>query len=91
MRMHAAVAQQAHQMQPVRARMLHGSQQDGIAEELTRRDHQVDARHIHMDDAARADVQMPHFAVAHLAFGQSHVAVRRCGPACSEIRAAARS
>ena len=34
-------------------------------------DHQVEARDVHVHDAAGADVQVADFAVAHLAFGQS--------------------
>jgi len=33
--------------------------------------HQVDARDIHVNDAAGADIEMADFAIAHLAFGQS--------------------
>ena len=86
--MHAAVAEQAHQVQAARARMLHRGQQRGIAEELARRDHVIDARHVHVDDAARADVQMADFAVAHLALPASPRMARRCEPACWDTRAA---
>jgi hypothetical protein len=73
--MHAPVAAEAHQMEPAAAwriraaRMLHRGQQDGVGEEFPIGDHDVDARHIHMDHAPRAHVQVPHLAVAHLAFG----------------------
>ena len=70
LRMHAAVAAQAHQVQAVPARVLHRFEQHRILEELARRDHQVDARDVHVDHAAGADVQVAHFAVAHLSFRQ---------------------
>ena len=31
----------------------------------------IDARDIHVHDAAGADIQVAHFAVAHLPFGQA--------------------
>ena len=34
-------------------------------------DHQLDARAVHVHDAARADVEVADFAVAHLAVGQA--------------------
>ena len=34
-------------------------------------DHQIDARDVHVHDAAGADVEMPDLAVAHLPLGQS--------------------
>ena len=71
--MHAAVAEQPHQMEMAAAGALHRFDQQRVREELARRDHQVDARDVHVDDAAGADVQMADFAVAHLAFGQSDV------------------
>ena len=57
--------------------MLHRREQRRVLEELARRDHVVDARHVHVDHAPRADVQMPHFAIAHLAVRQSDVWARR--------------
>ncbi len=82
-RMHAAVAAQSHQVQAMRFGVLHRREQHRILEEFARGDHPIDARDIHINDAAGADVQMAHFAVAHLAFGQADGAARRCGPACS--------
>jgi hypothetical protein len=58
--MHAAVAAQAHQVQAMPcARAAWRPASNRIVEELARGDHAVDARHIHMDDAPGADVQMP--------------------------------
>ena len=76
-RMHAPVAAQAHDVQPVAARPAHRFQQYFVLEEFPRRDHCVDPRHVHLNHPPGADVQMPHFAVAHLAFGQAHGRPRR--------------
>src|SRR5580700_580488 len=53
------------------ARVLHRCKQHGMREEFTVLDHQVDAGNVHMHDAARANIEMPDFAVAHLPLGQS--------------------
>src|SRR5579872_1826658 len=55
-------------MQPAfaRARVLHGFEQHRVLEQIAVLDHQIDARDVHMHDAARADVQMPDLAVPHL-------------------------
>ena len=45
----------------------------GLREELARRDHQIDARHVHVDHAAGADIQMAHFAIAHLSVRQPDI------------------
>ncbi len=37
----------------------------------------VDARDVHLHDAPRADVQVAHFAVAHLSVGQADEMLRR--------------
>ncbi len=42
-----------------------------MREEFAILDHQVDARDVHVNDAAGADVEMPDFAVAHLPLGQA--------------------
>ena len=41
-----------------------------MREEFAVLDHQIDARDVHVHDAAGADVEVADFAVAHLAFGQ---------------------
>src|SRR5579863_270688 len=51
--------------------MLHGREQHGMREELAVLDHQVDARDVHVHDAAGTDVEMPDLAVAHLPLGQA--------------------
>src|SRR5690349_7561550 len=64
--MHAAVAAETKQMQTVPCSFVHGVQEYGIVEELTRADHKIEARHIHIDDSAGAHVHMSYFTVAHL-------------------------
>ena len=44
----------------------------GILAELARRNQRVDARNVHLHNAPRANVQVAHFAVAHLPVRQSH-------------------
>ena len=73
LRVHAAVGEQAEQMQPALAgaRVLHGIEQHGMREKFAVLDHQVDAGDVHVHDAAGADVEVADFAVAHLPFGQA--------------------
>src|SRR5579872_114170 len=71
MRMHATVADEAHQMQLPTAAALHRVEQQRLPEKFTRGNFRIEARDIHLHDAARADIQVADFAVAHLAFGQS--------------------
>ncbi len=59
------------QVQVARAAPLHRLEQQRLLEKFAVRDHQVDARDVHVDDAARAHVHVAHFAVAHLSFGQA--------------------
>src|SRR5437870_12253178 len=75
MRVHTAIREQAEKMQPSAAgtRMLHGSQQHRIAEKLAILDHHIDLSDVHVNDAASADVEMAHFAVAHLSVGQADI------------------
>ena len=72
-RMHAAVAHQPDQMQLASAAALHRVEQQRLAEEFAAGDQLVDARDVHLDDAAGADIQVAHFAIAHLPFGQADV------------------
>ena len=53
------------------AAALHRFEQQRLAEELAARDQLVDARDVHLHDAARAHIQVAHFAIAHLPFGQA--------------------
>ena len=52
--------------------MTHAGEQYRIAEEIAGFDHKVDAHDVHQQHAARADVEMADFAVAHLAVRQAH-------------------
>ena len=66
---HTSVAAEAHQVQsPARACVVHQIEQQRILINFTRRDHEIDTRDIHVHDASGADIQVPNFAVPHLAF-----------------------
>ena len=70
-----AVGQQAHQVQggaPLPA-VLHGVQQDGVAEEVPRLDVPADPGQVLEHHPAGADVGVAHLGVAHLPLGQAHV------------------
>ena len=75
-RVHTAVAEQADEVQPppVDPRLLHRLQQRRMLEQFAILDHQIDTRNVHVHDAPGADVQMSHFAVAHLSVRQSDIA-----------------
>ena len=77
-RVNAAVGDQAEEMQlpSALARALHGLHDGGILLELARGDQRVDARDVHLHNAARADVQVADFAVAHLPVGQADKMLR---------------
>src|SRR5215469_14937703 len=60
-------------LSPGCARVLHGFKQDGMLEEISALDHQLDAGGIHVHDAAGTYVQMSNFAVAHLAVRKSDI------------------
>ena len=74
LRMHAAIGDQAEEMQSpfAHARMLHRREQHGMRKEFAVLDHQVDAGDVHVNDASRADVEMANLAVAHLPLGQTN-------------------
>ena len=57
-------------MEPARPSVLRDAVEHGVVEQLAACDHVVDADDIHLDDAAGADVEMAHFAIAHLTVGQ---------------------
>ena len=72
---HAAGGKQAHDMQ-CRAALLggfDGLDEHGVAVEAAVLDGQVDLGQILVDHAPGADVQMAHFRIAHLTFGQADV------------------
>ena len=70
--MHAAIAQQSDEMQLPLAATLHGLLKQRHAFQFLVRHQQVYAGDVHVHDAPGADIHVAHFAVAHLAFGQSH-------------------
>src|SRR5258707_871545 len=72
-RVHAAIAEQAHQMQSTLAATLHGLLEKRPVLQLLVGDEQVDAGNVHVYDAAGADVEVADFAIAHLALGQADV------------------
>src|SRR5215470_13964026 len=74
-RVDAALGEQSKNVQAsfTAARMLHGREQNGVAEELAILDHQVDARDVHVNDAPGTDVEMADLAITHLAVGQADI------------------
>ena len=77
-RVHAAVRDQAEEMQlpSAFARALHGLHDGGVLRELAGGNLRVDARDVHLHNAPGADVQVAHFAVAHLPVGQADKVLR---------------
>ena len=75
MAVHAAVGQQAHKVQrlAVVLGVVHGLQQGLVLIHVAVLGGLGDAGQLLVDNAARADVGVAHFAVAHLAVGQAHV------------------
>src|SRR6266403_2402397 len=82
-RVHAAIAEQAHQVQSTLAATLHRLLEKRHVLQLLVGDEQVDAGDIHVYDAAGADVEVPDFTIAHLALGQADV---RAGSVNQRIR-----
>ena len=72
---HAAVGQQAHQVErlAVVLGVVHGLQQGLVLIHVAVLGGLGDAGQLLVDNAARADVGVAHFAVAHLAVRQAHV------------------
>src|SRR5439155_1137582 len=70
--MHAAVAQQSEKMQLLRTPALHRLLEKRHARQLFVGDQQINSSNVHVHDPPRAHVHVPHFAVAHLSFGQSY-------------------
>src|SRR5882762_5254198 len=75
-RVHAAIAEQAHQMQSTLAATLHGLLEKRHVLHLLVGDEQVDAGDVHVYDAAGADVEVADFTIAHLAFRKADVRAR---------------
>ena len=70
-RVDAAVAEEAEQVQLAGAAAFHGFEQQRLAQEFAAGDELVNARDVHVHDAAGADIQVADFAIAHLSFGQA--------------------
>ena len=73
MRVHASIAQQTHKMELLLPAALHRLLEKRDLIELPVGNQQVDPRNVHVHYAPRADIHVPDFAVAHLAFRQSNV------------------
>ena len=73
-RMHAAVGQQAHDVQDRarRARRVHGLDEGRIILDAPVAAGVVDAGELLEDHAAGADIKVPYFGITHLARGQAH-------------------
>ena len=71
-RVHAAIAQQTDQVQSMPPPALHGFEQQRLLKQGAGLDRAVNPGDVHVNDAAGADIQMAHFAVAHLSLGQSN-------------------
>jgi len=70
-RVHAAVAEEADEMELALAAVLHGLLEERDLVELLVGDEEIDAGDVHVYDAAGADVEMADFTVAHLTFGKA--------------------
>src|SRR5262249_48118480 len=68
-RVNAAIAQQSEKMK--RATALHRLFEKWDFVELLVRNENIDFRDVHAHDAARADIHVADFTVAHLSFGQA--------------------
>ena len=77
-RVYATVADQSHEVQ--RAAVLPNALtcrcESGVASKRPIGDSAIDADEVLPNHAAGAEIEMPDFAVAHLAFGESHPETR---------------
>ena len=69
-RMDAAVAHQAEQVELARAAAFHGFEKQRLERKLAGGDELIDSRAVHVDDAAGADIQVADLAIAHLSDGK---------------------
>ena len=70
--MDAALARQTQQVQTARrAHACMAASRTGLRKNSPDCDHEVDPHHVHQEDAARADIEVADFAVAHLPFRQA--------------------
>ena len=70
-RVDAAIADEAEQVQLARAATFHGFEKQRLAREFAGGDELINARDVHVHDASGADIQVAHFAIAHLSFRQA--------------------
>jgi len=72
-RMHAAGRKKSHDMHRAlrRFRLVDQRQQHGTARQAAILDGHINARQVLGDDAARADIHVAHFGIAHLPLGQT--------------------
>ena len=73
LRMHAAVAEQAHQVQCAVASTSQRRLQRRTVTEASGPDHLVDARDVHLHNAARTNVEVADLTVTHLSVRQADV------------------
>src|SRR6185437_852559 len=71
---HTAIGDEAEQMElaSAGARVLHRIEQDRLFEELAILDHELNPGGIHVHDASRSDIEVPDFAVSHLAVRETY-------------------
>jgi hypothetical protein len=76
--MHSAMGDQSNEVQRRFASVgvLHCLDESLVVKELARLDRVIYARGVHSNDAAGADVEVAHFAVAHLSRSQAYVLPR---------------
>jgi hypothetical protein len=70
-RVDSAIADEAEKVELRGAPSLHGAEQKRLAIKFAVGDELIDARAVHVDDAAGADIQVADFAVAHLSDGEA--------------------
>ena len=70
-RMHAAIAEQADEVQLAGAAAFHCLLKERYVLQLFAGDQQINPRDVHVHDAPRAHVHVTDFTVAHLAVGQT--------------------
>ena len=87
--MHTAVGEQPHQVQATArfAGLREGLLQHRVAFQAAVGDRVVHAHQVLVHHTARADVEVPHFAVAHLAGRKAHVNAisEECGVRCGAV------
>ena len=70
------------------AAAFHGLLKERDVLQLIVGDQKIDARDVHVNDSACADVHVAYFAVAHLAFGEADEGTRRVNERVRDISSA---